>query len=401
MKSVQILLFAATFAQAQRVVDIKAADGIVLKGTYFAASKPGPGILLFHQSNRTRKSWEGVAVQLASAGIHTLTLDLRGFGDSGGTTYDKMTGAEQEKVWQGNLGDTDAAFEFLVSQPGVNRDVIGVGGAGVQGVSNAVEAARRHSGQVKSLVLLSGETFRVGLQFLHQASQLPGLYVVDDNDEYPPTRQAMELLYITASNPGKRFVHYSAAHDAPWLWYEPFDMGKVAATGGHGTDMFHVHQELPAIIVDWCVTTLIRTPGHAPADGITAAAILDKIRTPGGIAQVNEQLAEARRKDPDVQLWPEVTVSIIGNDHLRVGERKEAIEIFKLNLLAYPWSANAHDDLADAYLSDGQKELARKYAEKTLALLDSHTMPASSSADTEPYRDELRRDAQKVLEKAR
>ena len=64
MKSVQILLFAATFAQAQRVVDIKAADGIVLKGTYFAASKPGPGILLFHQSNRTRKSWEGVAGKL-------------------------------------------------------------------------------------------------------------------------------------------------------------------------------------------------------------------------------------------------------------------------------------------------------------------------------------------------
>src|SRR4029077_1678125 len=41
---------------APRVGDIKSADGTVLKGTYFSAGKPGPGVLLFHQSNRTRAS---------------------------------------------------------------------------------------------------------------------------------------------------------------------------------------------------------------------------------------------------------------------------------------------------------------------------------------------------------
>jgi len=63
-------------------------------------------------------------------------------------------------------------------------------------------------------------------------------------------------------------VHYSSSHEAPWLWYEPFDIGKVPAGGGHGTDMFKVHPELPGIIVDWFVTTLIKTPGHAPADTV-------------------------------------------------------------------------------------------------------------------------------------
>jgi hypothetical protein len=209
----------------------------------------------------------------------------------------------------------------------------------------------------------------------------------------------MELLYITASNPGKKFVHYSAAHDAPWLWYEPFDIGKVPANGGHGTDMFKPHPELPGIIVDWFVTTLIKTPGHAPADTLASAPILNQIEMPGGVAQATQQLMEARRKDPEVQLWPEITVSIIGNDHLRVGETKAAIEIIKLNLLSYPDSADANDDLADAYLADGQKDLARKYAEKALTLLDSHTAPASSWTDTEQYRGEIRRDAQKVLKK--
>jgi hypothetical protein len=55
-----------------------------------------------------------------------------------------------------------------------------------------------------------------------------------------------------------------------------------------------------------------------------------------------------------------------------MGEIKEAIEIYKLNRMAYPEAANATDDLADVYLADGQRNLARQYAERTLELLDAH-----------------------------
>jgi hypothetical protein len=373
---------------APRVVDLKASDGTILKTSYFAAAKPGPGVLLLHQVNRTRKSWDDLASQLATIGINTLTLDLRGYGESGGRRSNRLTDAR----------DIDTAWQYLVSQPGVNRDVIGVGGAGGLGVDRSVEVARQHSAEVKSLVLLSGETLQDGLQFLREASQLPGLFVVADDDEYPPTVEAMELLYITSSNPGKKFVHYSAAQEAPWLWYED-DLGKVPANGGHGTDMFKVHPELPGIIRDWFLVTLIKTPGHAPADTLASAAIIDQIRKPGGVAQVTQQLMEALQKDPEVHLWPEITVSIVGQDHLRAGEPKLAVEVFKLNLLAYPNSADANDDLADGYLADGQKDLARQFAQRALAILDSHTMPASSWSDTDPRRGEIRRDAENVVKK--
>jgi hypothetical protein len=382
-----------------RVVDLRASDGTILRASYFAAAKPGPGVLLLHQVNRQRKVWDELGGQLAAVGINTLTLDMRGFGESGGTPYDKLTDAEVAQTWQGSPGDIDIAFQYLTSQPGVKRDVIGVGGAGLLGVDNSVQAARRHSAEVKSLVLLSGETFLPDLQFLRQASQLPGLFVVDDNDEYPPTVEAMELLYITSSNPGKKFVHYSAAEEAPWIWYESHDIGRVAATGRHGTDMFNVHPELPAIIVDWFVTTLIKTPGHAPADTLASAPILNQIELPGGVAQVTQQLMESRRTDPKAQLFPEATVDIIGEGHLRKGETMSAVEIFKLNLLAYPESADAHYNLADAYWADGQKDLARQYAEKALALLDSHTAPLSSWSDSEPARSEIRRSVQQILKK--
>ncbi len=404
MKQLRIFLLSAvaifvvaTFAKetksAGRGVDLKSSDGTILKATYFAAPKPGPGVLLFHQSNRTRKEWADVAGQLAAAGINTLTVDSRGHGESGGQ---ESHGEARKKQWPLDL---DAAFQYLISQPGVKRDVIGIGGAGVIGVENSVETARRHSDQVKSLVLLSGETSRDGLQFLRQASQLPELFVVADDDEYPPIVEAMELLYVTASSPSRKFVHYSASHEAPWLWYEPFDIGKVPAKGGHGTDLFKPHPELPGIIVDWFVTTLIKTPGHAPADTVASAAILNQIETPDGVAQATRRLTEARQKDPKAQLWPEITVDIIASGHLREGDAKTAIEIFKLNLLAYPDSADAHYNLADAYLKDGEKDLARQYAEKALAMLDSHAAPLSSWSDTEQRRGEIRHDAQEVLKK--
>src|SRR5437868_15497926 len=89
--AVFILAFSANTAHGQELqstvphsVELKTADGTLLKATFFPAGKPGPGVLLFHQSNRTRKSWDDVARQLAAAGINTLTVDERGYGESGG-----------------------------------------------------------------------------------------------------------------------------------------------------------------------------------------------------------------------------------------------------------------------------------------------------------------------------
>jgi tetratricopeptide (TPR) repeat protein len=146
---------------------------------------------------------------------------------------------------------------------------------------------------------------------------------------------------------------------------------------------------------------------------VASAAILNQIDMPGGVARVTQQLIEARQKDPKVRLWPEVNVDIIGEDHMREGdaekkaghlreaemEMKVGIEIFKLNLLAYPDSADAHYNLADAYLQVGEKALARQYAEKALAMIDSHAAPLSSWSDTEQRRAEIRSSVEDVLKK--
>jgi dienelactone hydrolase len=409
--AVLISAMSASAARAQeppapRVVDLKCADGTLLKATYFPAAKRGPGLLLFHQSNRARTSWEDLARQLAAVGINALAVDTRGYGESGGTRKDATEAQKQQ-------ADLETAFQFLVSQPGVQRDVIGSAGAGWLGVDNSVQTARLHSNDIKSLVLMSGETLRPGIEFLHQAPQFPELFVVADSDEYPPTVEAMLLLYARSSSPSRKLIHYSDSQEAPWLWYETSDPSKVPASGSHGTDLFKSHPDLTGILVQWFVNTLIKTPGQAPADPLAAAAILNQLEMPGGVTLVTQQLAEARRKDLHARLWPEVSVDIIGSDHMRLAqventaghvsesqaERKLGIEIFKLNLLAYPDSADAHFNLADAYLQDGQKVLARQLAQEALALLDAHKVPLSSWSDTDERRSEIRRGIEDVLKK--
>jgi len=385
-------VFAASpVERPSRDVDIPAADGVMLKASFFAAARPGPGAILFHQVNRDRDSWDGVARRLASAGIHVLTIDMRGHGQTGGA-YDK----DRRKAKPTRLGDLDAALGFLTSQPGVRRDVIGLAGAGWEGVIDAVDTAQRHPEAVKALALLSGETGLEGMEFLKRSWGLPALFVVADDDEYPPTVEAMGLAYESDGSPSKRLIRYSAAQEAPWLWYETSDRAKVPAKGDHGTDLFAKHSELPGILERWFVTTLIQTPGHAPAETVACAAALDEIRTSGGVARVREKLLDRRRSDPEAQLFPEISASIIGFDRQRDGDAKAAVEVLELVLLAYPTAA-AHENLSEAYLDAGQKDLARQHAEKSLEMLNAHAEPASSFSDTEQYRGELVSGAQMVL----
>jgi dienelactone hydrolase len=366
---------AAQQSPAARVIDLTAPDGVKLKATFFASAKPGPGVLLLHQCNRQRKVWDELAQQLANAGINVLTLDLRGFGESGGTPVNKLSPQEVQAQGQKWPGDIDVAFAYLSSQPGVKHDVIGVGGASC-GVDNSIQTARRHPKEVKSLVLLSGGTDLAGRQFLREAKSLPIFAAVADDDEFRPTVEVMPWLFSLSSNPDKQFVHY--------------------ATGGHGADIFRIHPELRGKIVDWYVTTLIKTPGHAPAANPTwtapaSAEMLNLMEQPGGTAKVAQKLQEARASNPKAVLFDETTVNILGYEHFQAGDTKGALEILKLNATAFPESPNVYDSLSDVYIATGEKELARQNANKTLKLL------ASDTKDPEQLRNAIRDSAEQKL----
>ena len=281
-------------ASGKRDVDLTAPDGVKLKATYYAAAKPGPGVLLLHQCNQQRKNWDELATRLAGAGINVLALDYRGFGESGGPRVTDMSNEDRTQMinekWP---GDVDVAFSYLMAQTGVTRGIAGAGGASC-GVNQSIQLARRHP-EVKSLVLLSGNTDRNGREYLRKSPKLPVFLSAADDDD-----GAVELtqwLYGISINPGSKFEHY--------------------ATGGHGTVMFAEHKELPRMIVDWYEQTLVKTPGSAPAQSAAGRRVartrnLEMIDSPGGATKVSQQLADARNRDPKATLFPEGIVNIRG-----------------------------------------------------------------------------------------
>lgn len=374
---VLLFLLATCFAApvpAPKVIDLTSSDGTVLKATYFSAGKPGPGVLLLHQCDQQRKVWAPLGEALAAAGINTLTFDYRGYGESGGPPNKEWADADWRRmtteVWP---KDFDVAYEYLLGQPGVDRARIGAGGASC-GVDNSVQVARRHP-EIKALMLLSGETNRDGRLFL-QSKKMPIFTAAADDDQYRQYDDLMTWFVTVSENPASRYQRY--------------------ATGRHGAEMFPVHPELPGMVAQWFAAVFSQQPKKLPKTNgkpwpAETTRMLAKIDGPGGAAQAEKELAQARQRDPKAQLFPESIVNFLGYERVQLKDTAIGIEILELNATAYPDSANVYDSLADAYLADGKKDLALENAKKALDLL------AKDTSTPEQRKKDIRESAEKKV----
>ena len=196
-------------------VDVKAADGAVLKGTYYTPGKPGPGMLLLHQCNMDRNAWKELGSALAGSGIHVLAIDYRGYGDSPPGDEDKLA------------SDVDAAFANLKAISGVDGTRLAAGGASC-GVNNAIELAMR-SGEIKALMLLSGPASTEGIAYLRAHSGIAIFAASSARESYAVN--ALKTVAATSTN--KETIM------------------KVTEKDGHGTPLFDEDATLLPAVVDW------------------------------------------------------------------------------------------------------------------------------------------------------
>jgi tetratricopeptide (TPR) repeat protein len=73
-------------------------------------------------------------------------------------------------------------------------------------------------------------------------------------------------------------------------------------------------------------------------------------------------------REPQVPMFSEAEMNMAGYQYLQSGKTSEAIELFRINSIAYPDSWNVYDSLGEALLKDGQTEIAIKNYEKSLSL---------------------------------
>ena len=230
-----LLIVAALFALAtvgtaadvqKKDVAIKMPDGVTLKGTYMSPGSSGPAILLLHQCNMDRRAWDGFADDLANAGFHVLTFDFRGYGDSGGGKLADADARRKEQMekWP---SDVDAAYSYLLSQSGVDKSRVAVGGASC-GVGQASALASRHH-EIKALMLLSGNASDAARDYIAKATSLPVFGAASEDDKGPA----------------------AGIKDALGASKNPQSVLKIVPGTEHGVPMFAKHPDLEPMIVNW------------------------------------------------------------------------------------------------------------------------------------------------------
>jgi dienelactone hydrolase len=340
LASATVLMLAVPLHAAPRPVDLKAPDGVLLKASYFPAAAPGPGVLLLHMCNSRRQAWDELAGMLAARGMHVLTLDYRGYGESGGLPFrdqDDATRRAERAKW---AADFDVALAHLLAQPGVDRTRIAAGG-GSCGVDNSVQLASRHP-QVGALVLLAGGTNATGQAFLAANPGLP-IFASAAHDDGNAVG-VLRWLVGFSSHPATKLVEYER--------------------GGHGTDMFPVHADLEPAIADWLAQRLLKEPAADRAAGAPgpSAGLRAGLAEPGG----GPRLLARWRADRSTPLAPEAAINAAGYEHLAAGRHAEAIALFTLNVEAHPLSLNALDSLSEAHAAAGDHDAAQEWARRTL-----------------------------------
>jgi alpha-beta hydrolase superfamily lysophospholipase len=225
-----LILAAAVANAASQRVSFRTDDGVTIAATWYEPSnRPAPAVILVHMLHRSRRDWDPVASRLASEGVGALAIDLRGHGDSSGSSP-SGDGSDFAAL----LSDVRAARRYLMSRGDVQHSRIGVAGASV-GANLAVLAAAGDSG-ITSLALLSPTLDYRGLrieQAMRTYGARPAFIIVGSDDSY--ARRSMHEL--SKAGGGLR-------------------ENAVLDNAGHGTTMLGRDADLARRLVDWFRRTL-------------------------------------------------------------------------------------------------------------------------------------------------
>ncbi len=154
-------------------VELRTEDNISLVGNYYPAG--GNGILLLHQLDLDRNSWDRFAKLLQQRNLSVLALDFRGHGESQGKWQ-----SFSEKDFRAMLLDAKAGAAFLHAK---GKNVSAILGASI-GANTAFRYSAEH--RVPAVLLSPGLDYR-GIDINTVTSTAPTLILVGVRDAYSHT----------------------------------------------------------------------------------------------------------------------------------------------------------------------------------------------------------------------
>jgi len=237
-------------ADAVQTVTIDSPDGVKLVGSLYEASKPNsPALLLLHQWESDRHSFDEFATRMQAKGFAVLSIDGRGFGESTKKADgSSVTAGRTEADVKAMLGDVGAAFEFLSKQKNVEPSHVGIVGASYGSSLAIIYAA--DDPKVAAVALLSP-----GLNYFGNMETRPAVEKYGNRD-----------LFIVASKGDTDSAE--AAESFEKIGNPRYGFFILPVGSSHGTEMFKYRDKTdgPPQVEDALESFLTTRLGLAKAD---------------------------------------------------------------------------------------------------------------------------------------
>ena len=174
------LLLLATCGSASKLSPVRTKDKFTIFFDLVApeGAKDAPLVVLCHQQERDRKSWEPLVAPLVDRGYAVLRLDHRGFGESR-----KEAASPQDLTTQARDAfheDIAAAIQAVSKNPAVDESRIAIIAAGFS--STYAARVARFDPRVKTLVFLGGYLLPEDEDYLIAHPELPVFIAVASGD---------------------------------------------------------------------------------------------------------------------------------------------------------------------------------------------------------------------------
>lgn len=383
MKKVRILfvflMFQSVFSFSRDVVSgfITVDNGKI----YYEMTGHGENIVLIHDGLIHHEIWDEQFSVLAKR-YRVIRYDRRGYGKSPvpRSPYSNIEDLNrlfvqlkiQKAIVFGMSAGGGLAIDFVLQYPEKVAAMVLVG-AVVSGYGYSRHMLTR-GGRVDNLAALLSDPQKIITYFGWE----------DPYQMYPENVQAKErcrkLLETNPQNADFSKNRLLKPAERPAVRYlSEIRVPSLVVVGEHDIPDVHAHAGVIETGITGAKREIIPGAGHlVPMEQpetfnrlvlkfLNSMDFFNVLRTKGVEAAV-QYFHRKRKMEPDTVFFEEMEMNVLGYRFLQRGKVADAIKLFRLNTVAYPDSGNVYDSLGEAYLKNGQKELAVKNYQKSLKL---------------------------------
>jgi pimeloyl-ACP methyl ester carboxylesterase len=346
---------------------------------FYEVAGEGEYIVLLHDGIVHREIWDEQFPVLAK-NHKVVRYDRRGYGKS--------------FFPQAPFSHIDDLNQLFVQLKINNAIIFGISGGGELAIDFTLEYPEKVTGLVLVGAVVSG--YGASSHMLTRGGRVDSLinllfnpqkfieYITweDPYEICPENRKAKEKFYkLLKANPNdlnfQREYFVQPAERPAVNFLSEIKVPVLALVGEYDMPDIHANGGVIEVGIPNAKREIIFKAAHLipleQPDGFNAAVLkflngigFFNILNSQGVNAAVQYFHNKRKSEPDIIIFEEGEINSLGYRFLQNGKIKDAIELFKLNTIAYPNSGNVYDSLGEAYMKSGDTQSAINNYQKSL-----------------------------------